>query len=107
MIYQLYIPQSRIPTSDCILMTELRNLTWVAGGMSSYPVYGTWWEYTEKREAIEHQESSEVREYIVESHKRTAFEAGIQRVVQELQELGEKSVLWTATESEIHFEDKS
>jgi hypothetical protein len=103
---ELYIPQSRIPTSDCILASELRNLTWVAGGMSSYQINGEWHE-TKDTDTGGHLhlivEDVEVRRYFIESEAQTAFMAGIHRTVAELKRLGEQTVLWTSTEREVHF----
>ena len=98
MIFRLYIPQSRVPDHDCLLMTELRGVAWVAGGCTSYSATGGWFNGQWIVEPVE------IREYVVEKMKATAMRATIQRVVAELHRLGETSVLWTSAEAEIHYD---
>ena len=98
--YTLYLPVSR---NSGILESALRNLTWVAGGMSASPVRGSWHDTTDDMKIIV--EEVQRREYYVhDKGQETVFKHGLDEVIAELHRLGEKSVLWTLTNEEVHYD---
>lgn len=98
--YKLYLPVNR---QSGILETALRNLTWVAGGSSKSHLIGSWHDKSDGMNLIV--ENVQRREYYVESGaQEVAFRHGLEQVIAELHRLGEKSVLWTVSEEEVHYD---
>jgi len=98
--YKLFLP---VAVNSGILESALRNLTWVAGGMSSSPIIGSWHDKSDGMSLIV--EDVQRREYYVESGtQEVAFRHGLDAVIAELHRLGEKSVLWTTTTEEVHYD---
>jgi len=97
---KLYVP---VKPESGILESEIRNLTWVAGGVSTSEIVGEWWDFSENASLCV--ENVQVREYHLTDHggQAAAFDAGLVRVIDELHRLGEQSVLHTSTVHEVNF----
>lgn len=99
MNYTLYRP---CHLSSGVLEEAERSLTWVAGGSTRFSCWG---EYLDTDKLI--RERIFRTTYIVSRKQRTAFYANVQRWVDELHRLGEKSVLVEEQQSEVHFYEQS
>jgi hypothetical protein len=99
-LYKLYLP---VKPESGILEMALRNLTWVAGGMSASPIIGNWHDSENGMNLVI--EDVQRREYYIESGaQEVAFKHGLDEVIAELHRLGEKSVLWTISSEEVHYD---
>ena len=98
--YKVYVPN--IAPSGTLESLQ-RNLTWVAGGRSDYKIEGSWHDKTDGMNIVV--EDVTVQQYfIAEGTQELTFRAGLDLLIDELHRLGEKSVLWTVSEEEVHFD---